>query len=488
MWRARVAFYAWLGILAGHGTAASRPESGDGVVRFVYVDPAASEVYLVGDFNGWSPSATPLDPEQDGAWVALVFMDPGTYEYKFLVDGSWRLDPDNPEVSPNGNSMVRVGAGGAVLSSGVTGDGVARTGPGSAGTGSESLRWFVRYLGLFTSRRDRETQRYDLDRPTHDVDLRLEVEFGHDVTGWFLTNFNNLEEGTELSRTSLRYDRGMVLWRPGASAVRFFDNVGVTDFADPGALVGRVGIYADAFGFGRRGVVVRRRILGAPLELVYADDTEPGTGGAPETALPALHAAGAGALAGRTVQRYVASTSDRNADALALRFRAGTADEGLGFGYRLDRGAAAGRLSRVAVRSDSLGLVGAGREFETTEDWQAWNLDLRLRGFGARLIAEYMSGNRVASATRVTRLEEVRADTAAGTTQGVFGRPVTSDEDFDLDDSRRVVLRLAGADGARAWIPQLTYEYQENDFSALVTGTPFLMRRHGLELGVGGRL
>jgi len=69
------------------------------------------------------------------------------------------------------------------------------------------------------------------------VDLRLEIDFGSEVQGWFLTNFNNLEEDSELSRTTLRFDRGLVTWRPAPFEVRFFDNEGVSDFEDPGALV-----------------------------------------------------------------------------------------------------------------------------------------------------------------------------------------------------------------------------------------------------------
>jgi len=98
-------------MLALTSTSWARPESGDGVVRFLYVDASATEVYVVGDWNGWSPTATPLDRLGEGSWVAEVFLDSGTYEYKLLVDGNWVVDAYNPEVSSSGNSVVRIGAG-----------------------------------------------------------------------------------------------------------------------------------------------------------------------------------------------------------------------------------------------------------------------------------------------------------------------------------------------------------------------------------------
>ena len=51
---------------------------------------------MAGDFNGWSPTATPLpfDP-QIGAHHAFVEMPPGRYRYRLVVDGHWQADPYN---------------------------------------------------------------------------------------------------------------------------------------------------------------------------------------------------------------------------------------------------------------------------------------------------------------------------------------------------------------------------------------------------------
>jgi hypothetical protein len=37
------------------------------------------------------------DPDQDGTWSATLVLEPGNYLYKFVVDGKWMEDPNNPE-------------------------------------------------------------------------------------------------------------------------------------------------------------------------------------------------------------------------------------------------------------------------------------------------------------------------------------------------------------------------------------------------------
>lgn len=50
----------------------------------------ANEVHLAGEFNGW----TPMQMEKRGnEFQALVELEPGEYQYKFVVDGQWIDDP-----------------------------------------------------------------------------------------------------------------------------------------------------------------------------------------------------------------------------------------------------------------------------------------------------------------------------------------------------------------------------------------------------------
>lgn len=61
------------------------------LVRFALRAPAGSRVALVGDFNGWAPSATPLASDSLLAlWSAVVPLGPGRHRYAFVVnDTQW---------------------------------------------------------------------------------------------------------------------------------------------------------------------------------------------------------------------------------------------------------------------------------------------------------------------------------------------------------------------------------------------------------------
>ena len=63
------------------------------MVQFRLGDAGAHEVALVGDFNGWHPEHR-LHQVQPGVWAVDVALEPGVYNYVFVVDGTtWRLDP-----------------------------------------------------------------------------------------------------------------------------------------------------------------------------------------------------------------------------------------------------------------------------------------------------------------------------------------------------------------------------------------------------------
>ena len=62
-------------------------------VSFVLLDLGAKQVSLCGDFNGWSPDATPMRRNSSGHWEMTVDLAPGRHQYKFIVDGGWVPDP-----------------------------------------------------------------------------------------------------------------------------------------------------------------------------------------------------------------------------------------------------------------------------------------------------------------------------------------------------------------------------------------------------------
>jgi len=61
----------------------------------------AQEVILMGDFNNWNPKKHLMKKDGNGVWNKAVILPPGSYEYKFLVDGHWKEDPQNDQTCLN---------------------------------------------------------------------------------------------------------------------------------------------------------------------------------------------------------------------------------------------------------------------------------------------------------------------------------------------------------------------------------------------------
>ncbi|KAL6521072.1 hypothetical protein OROGR_017641 [Orobanche gracilis] len=78
-------------------------------------------VELAGSFNGWGhkitmdlqPSSSVTDPNRSRTsrlWQAVLWLYPGVYEIKFIIDGHWTIDPLRESISWNGfeNNILRV--------------------------------------------------------------------------------------------------------------------------------------------------------------------------------------------------------------------------------------------------------------------------------------------------------------------------------------------------------------------------------------------
>ncbi len=57
--------------------------------------PDAEKVILAGSFNNWKEDELRMRPEEDG-WIIHLDLKAGKHWYKFIVDGKWMVDPDNP--------------------------------------------------------------------------------------------------------------------------------------------------------------------------------------------------------------------------------------------------------------------------------------------------------------------------------------------------------------------------------------------------------
>jgi 1,4-alpha-glucan branching enzyme len=76
-------------------------------VRFAVAAPEATLVMLAGNFNGWNKQANPMTVNSNGVWSLVMDLKKGkTYYYKFVIDGYWVADPDNPDTVSDGMGGV----------------------------------------------------------------------------------------------------------------------------------------------------------------------------------------------------------------------------------------------------------------------------------------------------------------------------------------------------------------------------------------------
>jgi 1,4-alpha-glucan branching enzyme len=70
-------------------------------ITFTFKAQGAKSVYLAGNFNGWNTSSHPLSQVKtskgSGIWKGIIYLEPGLYEYRFIVDGIWHNDEGSIE-------------------------------------------------------------------------------------------------------------------------------------------------------------------------------------------------------------------------------------------------------------------------------------------------------------------------------------------------------------------------------------------------------
>jgi chromosome partitioning protein len=81
--------------------------------QFVFDAPKANYVKRAGTFNNWNTSEESLmERKEDGTWSKCVFLAPGTYQYRFLIDDEWVADRNNSNQvnNPFGgkNSVIKI--------------------------------------------------------------------------------------------------------------------------------------------------------------------------------------------------------------------------------------------------------------------------------------------------------------------------------------------------------------------------------------------
>ncbi len=81
-------------------------------VVFSVSAPEAKEVYLAGDFNDWKLDSNSRMKQDSGIWEKKINLTNGKYRYRFVIDGNWTEDTNNParETNPFGSvdSLIEV--------------------------------------------------------------------------------------------------------------------------------------------------------------------------------------------------------------------------------------------------------------------------------------------------------------------------------------------------------------------------------------------
>ncbi len=97
-----------------HANQTTRKHSTQGKRRVHFEVDAnpGSTVAIAGSFNAWQPDKHVMKELGEGRYQRQVYLAPGDYEYKFVIDGEWSADPNCPHWTKNEfgtlNSIVHV--------------------------------------------------------------------------------------------------------------------------------------------------------------------------------------------------------------------------------------------------------------------------------------------------------------------------------------------------------------------------------------------
>lgn len=76
-------------------TCTKAADKGTTRVTFTVRAEPGSKVFIAGAFNDWDPTAKELvDKKNDGLFSCILCLPKGSYEYKFVINGTWCADPE----------------------------------------------------------------------------------------------------------------------------------------------------------------------------------------------------------------------------------------------------------------------------------------------------------------------------------------------------------------------------------------------------------
>ncbi len=358
--------------------AAVRVEEDEAV--FTVVAPGAQRVFLVGDFNNWNPTLERMDRIGDTFEVRL-FMLPGSYHYKYVVDGTWMADPDNPATNAGQGSPLLLEERAGTLT---LGDASA-----TEESAKHAIKPAVRYRGAFTvdDGDSDDNQAFDFYFTYEDDRVRSSVDFKTIGESWDVSP----------AETEINLDRGFVELRLDKSKFVGFDNDTIWTSHDPYGLVGNVGIYDYNAGYERKGFAWESRLLlKTDFRFFYADKIEREPFAPPAVMAGDFGSFSTSSAGDTTVYRFSDSFADE--DAWGMEFFTDMGSLKLGWVSRSNRGFHPGLLVEARKNAGAFDVAA----YNTREYWDADVVWLRWQ-FARRLVASVAWGASDAHVREVTR-------------------------------------------------------------------------------------
>jgi len=254
-------------VLTGSVLASVRVE--DEEIVFNLTAPGAERVYVVGDFNGWNPTIDRLI-DVEGRFEIRLYLLPGRYRYRFILDGASIPDPDNPTLDEDGNSVFRLVETPAGLAISII-DAEER-----AGEAPDEL-----YLAAELSA---ET---GADREALRAAVLAEGRSGDRIEARFAVGFEAGIDDDLIGGGDALFTRGAAIYRFGKGRLEAFTRDADLDLDDPASLFGRSGIHRYPLGSLCRGLLYEGRLpLGIEGTAFYAGRIDEPPGGLEEPDMP----------------------------------------------------------------------------------------------------------------------------------------------------------------------------------------------------------
>jgi hypothetical protein len=268
--------------------------------------------------------------------------------------------------------------------------------------------------------------------------------------------------------------------------VALFENEGIARFDDPLRLVGDVGIYRHAFGYGLQGMQATSRIAGTDIEVLYTDNFAVGGTSFPSLTIEDEIALFEGILfdfdpdrgqvvflpSDVSVWRHFTTNGNENVAAARLTRPFGRLR--IGLSGRYDRGYDPGALMsfKTGTASDTLAVFDIF--FKTTTEWDAVGLDLAYETPARwRLAGEALRGRSRVRAENGQEILVALVTTISGgdtlVTTPTTDRGDTGAETFPLDESLRFFLGASRGTKDDPFRLDVSTRYESHDMEPLAT-------------------